>query len=49
MMFHNLGRRDIGMMTLYYVTDVGIATRALCASKTMHDDLWCQYAVQHWP
>ena len=47
MIFHNLGRRDIGMMTLYYVTDVDIATRALCATKTMRADLWCQYVARH--
>jgi hypothetical protein len=29
MIFHNLGRRDIGMLTLYYVTDTHLATDAL--------------------
>ena len=29
MIYHNLGRRDIGMLTLYYVTDTGLATKAL--------------------
>jgi hypothetical protein len=29
MIFHNLGRRDIGMLTLYYVTDTQLATEAL--------------------
>ena len=41
MIYHNLGRRDLGMMTLYYVTDVGIATEALCASREMQNDAWC--------
>jgi hypothetical protein len=41
MIYHNLGRRDLGMMTLYYVTDVGIATEALCASSEMQNDAWC--------
>lgn len=39
MIFHNLGRRDIGMLTLYYVTDVHIASEALCA--VMPNDPWC--------
>jgi len=39
--YHNLGRRDLGMLTLYYVTDVGIATEALCASQAMRNDAWC--------
>ena len=42
MIYHNLGRRDLGMLTLYYVTDVGIATEALCASRAMHNDVWCE-------
>lgn len=29
MIYHNLGRRDIGMRTLYYVTDTRLATEAL--------------------
>ena len=29
MIFHNLGRRDIGLLTLYYVTDTRLATAAL--------------------
>lgn len=41
MIYHNLGRRDLGMLTLYYVTDVGIATEALCASSEMQNDAWC--------
>jgi hypothetical protein len=31
MIFHNLGRSRLGFASLYYVTDVGIATQAACA------------------
>jgi len=41
MIYHNLGRRDLRMLSLYYVTDVGIATEALCASSEMQNDAWC--------
>jgi hypothetical protein len=41
MIYHNLGRRDLGMLTLYYVTDVEIATEELCASSEMQNDVWC--------
>ncbi|HKI74373.1 MAG TPA: hypothetical protein VJ998_07015, partial [Pseudomonadales bacterium] len=41
MIYHNLGRRDIGMMTLYYVSDVRIASEALCAARGMQGDPWC--------
>lgn len=46
MIYHNLGRRDIGMLTLYYVTDVGIATEALCASSEMQNDAWCERSLR---
>jgi len=36
MVLHNLGRNRLGFDSLYYVTDVGIATRAACARQ---DDL----------
>jgi hypothetical protein len=36
MVFHNLGRNQLGFASLYYVTDVDIATRAACAAL---DDL----------
>ncbi|MDQ2075728.1 hypothetical protein [Marinimicrobium sp. ABcell2] len=32
MVFHNLGRNQFGFASLYYVTDVGIATRVACAA-----------------
>ena len=28
--FHNLGREDLGFATLYYVADVAVATAAVC-------------------
>jgi len=46
MIYHNLGRRDLGMLTLYYVTDVGIATEALCASREMQNDAWCDRSLR---
>lgn len=36
MVFHNLGRNQLGFASLYYVTDVGIAIEAACAAL---DDL----------
>ncbi len=35
MIYHNVGRTDIGLRTLYYVTDIRLAQDALCASKGM--------------
>lgn len=46
MIYHNLGRRDIGLMTLFYVTDVGIASDALCATPAMRGDVWCTPTAQ---
>lgn len=40
--YHNMGRRDLGLRTLYYVTDAGLAQGALCASAPMADDPWCK-------
>lgn len=42
MIYHNMGRRDIGMLTLYYVTDVRIVSEALCGSAAMRGDAWCR-------
>lgn len=42
MIYHNLGRRDLGLRTLYYVTDINLAQQALCSSPPMVDDPWCQ-------
>jgi hypothetical protein len=41
LIFHNLGRRDIGLRTLYYVTDARVAQQALCATSSMKNDRWC--------
>jgi hypothetical protein len=30
MVFHNLGREQLGFASLYYVADVAVATRAVC-------------------
>lgn len=39
MVFHNLGRNQLGFASLYYVTDVAIATRAAC--ETVDDLAGC--------
>jgi hypothetical protein len=53
MIYHNLGRRDLGMLTLYYVTDVGIATEALetgaVAGYPMQDIRVTVYDGKHHP
>lgn len=41
LIYHNMGRRDLGLRTLYYVTDARLAQGALCASGPMADDPWC--------
>ncbi len=41
LIYHNLGREDIGLRTLYYVTDTYLARDALCDSATMGEHLWC--------
>lgn len=41
MIHHNIGRRDIGLLTLYYVTDSRLALAALCRDPGMADDPWC--------
>lgn len=41
MVYHNIGRRDIGMLTLYYVTDARIVTEALCHSAYLRNDAYC--------
>jgi len=40
--YHNLGRKDLGFSTLYYLTDVEIAAHSLCASSAMQQDPWCR-------
>ncbi|MEQ8406938.1 MAG: hypothetical protein RKH07_01510 [Gammaproteobacteria bacterium] len=41
LIYHNLGRKDLGLLSLYYVIDAGLAQAALCAIGTMADDAWC--------
>ncbi|UZJ43217.1 hypothetical protein OOT55_11205 [Marinimicrobium sp. C6131] len=41
MIYHNVGREDIGLRTLYYVTDIRLAQQALCATEGMTDHAWC--------
>lgn len=41
MIYHNIGRRDIGLLTLYYVTDASLALAALCQDPSMAEDPWC--------
>lgn len=41
MIYHNLGREDIGLRSLYYVTDIRLAQEALCASAFMKNHTWC--------
>lgn len=43
MIYHNMGRRDLGLRTLYYVTDIRIAREALCDAEAMADDSWCDH------
>mgnify|MGYP005753103627 CR=1 FL=1 len=42
MVFHNLGRQQLGMASLYYVTDVALASRHLCAQKALRNDPACR-------
>ncbi|OZG73361.1 hypothetical protein BTA51_10025 [Hahella sp. CCB-MM4] len=35
--FHNLGRHELGLASLYYLIDVEIATESLCESKESRD------------
>lgn len=42
MIYHNVGREDIGLRTLYYVTDTRLAQKKLCASSSMKTHRWCQ-------
>lgn len=39
--YHNVGREDIGLRTLYYVTDIRLAQEALCSSEGMAGHAWC--------
>jgi hypothetical protein len=41
MVFHNLGRDRLGLASLYYVVDVGLATDALCRSPQLRKEALC--------
>ena len=41
LIYHNLGRRDLGLLSLYYVTDARLAQEALCEASVMKTDPWC--------
>ena len=42
MIYHNLGRDDIGLRSLYYVTDIRLAQQALCTSAARESRARCQ-------
>ena len=46
MIFHNLGRKDLGFASLYYLTDVQIAAHDLCQRAAMKNDPWCHPATK---
>jgi hypothetical protein len=41
MLLHNLGRRDIGLMSLYYVTDARLVQARLCMTGFAPLSAWC--------
>ncbi len=41
LIYHNLGRKDLGLRSLYYVIDAGLALTALCAGEDLVGDPWC--------
>lgn len=41
MLLHNLGRRDIGLMSLYYVTDARLVQARLCTTGFAPLATWC--------
>jgi len=40
--FHNLGRQDLGFASLYYVVDIAIVATKLCESKTLNAGWLCK-------
>lgn len=42
LVYHNLGRRELGFASLYYLTDVGIAVAALCEQPRLRAQSWCR-------
>ncbi|WP_227546003.1 lysozyme family protein [Marinobacter fonticola] len=41
LIYHNLGRNRLGLSSLYYVTDVELASAALCRLPSMRGDALC--------
>ncbi|WP_175481821.1 hypothetical protein [Marinobacter zhejiangensis] len=41
MVYHNLGRDRLGLASLYYVADVQLATEALCNTRQLRNDAFC--------
>lgn len=41
--YHNLGRKDLGLRSLFYGIDARIAAEALCRAASMTDDPWCAH------
>lgn len=40
--FHNMGRQDLGFASLYYVVDIAIVAEKLCDSKTLKTSWLCK-------
>ncbi len=40
LIYHNMGRRDIGLRSLYYVIYTHLAQQALCATPSMTNGRW---------
>lgn len=41
LIYHNLGRTDLGFASLYYVIDVAITAETICKTKELHDKWFC--------
>ena len=42
LIFHNLGRNNLGLASLYYLVDVEIASEALCKRRELRGENFCQ-------
>lgn len=42
MIFNNIGKKQLGMASLYYVADVTLATRELCTHRKMRGESMCK-------
>ena len=41
LVYHNLGRKDLGFASLFYLLDVEVAAKMLCKASAMDKDPWC--------